>query len=121
LSWLMMHVYLYPMIFAVQERKIMLVYRNALVLAFRRPVTTSFVLVFWTVWLLFSSFIGLVLIAGLVVAAVMQNSALLRVLPAVAGSQVRAEHPVASSPKLPNSSENKREPKKGRSRRQRSG
>lgn len=83
-TWFMAHVYVYPMLFALEDRKVLLVYRNSIILAYKKPFTTFFVMAFWLAWLIFSSYIGLVVIAGLIIAAIVQQETTRRTLTSVA-------------------------------------
>jgi hypothetical protein len=82
-TWLMAQVYLYPMLLAVDRPSVPVIYRNSLVLAFRKPFSTMIVLVFWLFVLILCSATGLVIVLGLIVAAIMQQALLLRLLPTV--------------------------------------
>jgi hypothetical protein len=83
--WLAVHLYAYPLLFTVERptwrKAVLLVYRNALVLAVTRPVSTILVGAVWLFWLLLTSATGLMLLVGLVVAALIQQALLLRLLP----------------------------------------
>jgi uncharacterized membrane protein YesL len=79
-TWLAVQMYLYPMLLTVERASVPLIYRNALLLAFRRPISTLVVLVMWLLVLVVSSVTGLVLVLGLVVAAIMQQALTLRLV-----------------------------------------
>jgi uncharacterized membrane protein YesL len=91
-TWTAVQVYLYPMLLSMEHPSVPLVFRNALVLVVRRPISTFFVTVTWLAVLLIASASPLVVIAGLIVPAIMQQSLLDRLLPGLAPS-VRAATP----------------------------
>ena len=82
-TWLMVQIYLYPMLLTVEKPTVPLIYRNSLVLAFRKPVSSLIMLICWLFVLLLSTTTGLVIVLGLIVAAIMQQSITLRLLPTV--------------------------------------
>jgi uncharacterized membrane protein YesL len=88
-TWFMAHVYVYPMLFSLEQRNVLLVYRNSIVLAFKKPFTTFFVMAFWLAWLVLVDYVGLILVVGLIVAAMVQQSVAVRVLTSVAGRSLR--------------------------------
>ena len=82
-TWLVLQIYLYPMLMTVKEPTITLIYRNSLVLAFRKPVSSLVMLFFWLLVLLLCCITGLVLVLGLIIAAIMQHALALRLLPSM--------------------------------------
>lgn len=85
--WAGIHLYVYPLLFAVEERSVLLIHRNAAVLAVRRPVPTLLVGLVWLGWLVLSSVVGIVVLAGLVVAALLQQNVFVRLLPTFASTR----------------------------------
>ncbi len=98
-TWFMAHVHVYPMLFALEQRNVLLVYRNSIVLAFKKPFTTFFVMAFWLVWLVLASYIGLIVVAGLVVSAIIQQTVTTRAVSSAVRSPLnRRSGPVPASP-----------------------
>lgn len=101
--WFMAQVYLYPMLFAMDSPSVFQAYKNSLVVALRKPLPTTILLFIWLVVLLISCSTGLVLILGLIVPAIMQQSLAYRVLPTMVPmsailpqSEASNNHPVDS-------------------------
>jgi hypothetical protein len=79
--WLGMHLYVAPLILARERDEILLVYRNAAVLALSRPLTTWTLTLLWIAVLVLSSVTGLITVIGLAVGSLMQHNALRLLLP----------------------------------------
>jgi hypothetical protein len=81
--WLAMHLYIYPLLFVQENRKIFLTYRNALVLVASRPAVTLAVGPIWIVVLLVGAASGLATIIALTLAAAIQHNVFKGLLPAL--------------------------------------
>lgn len=80
-TWLAVQMYLYPMLLAVEQPSVPLVYRNAFVLAFKRPISTLVALIAWLAILILCSATGLVIVLGLIIAAMIQHTLVQRLIP----------------------------------------
>lgn len=79
--WLSAQLYAYPLILQQEVRKVLVVYRNALLLVVARPIYTLFLTVAWMAVVLFTSATGLVTVVGIVAGAAIQQNAAARILP----------------------------------------
>jgi hypothetical protein len=84
--WLAMHLYIYPLLFVQENRKVFLTYRNALVLVASRPGVTLAVGPIWIVVLLVGAASGLATIIALTLAAAIQHNVFKGLLPTLRSS-----------------------------------
>jgi hypothetical protein len=81
LFWLMIHLYVYPLLMRQEVHGILLLYRNAALMTLARPIfTISLTLVWWLV-LFATTLTGFVGVIGLVVCASIQQNATATILP----------------------------------------
>lgn len=80
--WITMHFYLYPLLLAMEDPRLLPAYRNALVLIAFYPVTSLAGALVWIVWLAVCSVTGVFFAGGYLVAAAIQQNIFTR-LPAV--------------------------------------
>jgi hypothetical protein len=80
LLWTAMHLYVFPLLLAQEDRSLRTTYRNALVIVVSRPLFTVIVLLAWLLILTFTAFTGLSSVIGLVLAAALQQDAMARLL-----------------------------------------
>jgi hypothetical protein len=83
--WILIHLYVYPLLLAMEERNLLLVYRNALVLLTLYPLVSLVGTVIWIVWLGVCAATGVYFAGGFLVAATIQQNIFTR-LPAVRGT-----------------------------------
>jgi hypothetical protein len=81
LAWLAVHVYVYPLIAAHAVRRVVLIYRNAVIMALSRPIFTLSILAVWLAVLLAGAATGVSMVLGLALAAAIQQCAFARILP----------------------------------------
>jgi hypothetical protein len=81
LPWLAIHLYVYPLIIEQQSPRVLLVYRNAALMAVARPLYTVTMTTLWWLVLLFTTFSGLIAFIGLVLCALIQQNAAAVILP----------------------------------------
>ncbi len=79
--WLVLHLYVYPLILAQEETSLLTTYRNAAVLAFSHPLYTGGIAAVWLALLVIFASAGIVIFFGLAVAAAIQQCAFSRLLP----------------------------------------
>jgi hypothetical protein len=79
--WLTMHLYIFPLLMEQEVQRVLLAYRNALVIVVSRPGFTLGVVPVWLALLLLSSVTGLAAIIGFAVGAAIQQNATARLLP----------------------------------------
>jgi hypothetical protein len=79
--WICIHLYVFPLLIEQEDKRIRLVYRNALLMVLARPSTTLVLVPVWLAILLLASATGLVTIIGLAVGAGIQQNATARLLP----------------------------------------
>lgn len=80
-AWISIHVYVYPLLMEQGDKRILVVYRNALLMAFSRPLFTTMVTLLWLVILGISAGTGLISIVGLTLGAAIQQNAFSRQFP----------------------------------------
>jgi uncharacterized membrane protein YesL len=84
LTWLAVHLYVFPLLIEQEVKGALLVYRNAVVIAITRPLFTLILVPLWVVVLLLAASSGLVAVIGLALGAAIQHNAAVRVLPTFA-------------------------------------
>lgn len=80
LFWLVMHFYVYPLIIEQEQKRTLLIYRNAALIALARPLFTMVVALVWLVILFSMSLTGLIGIIGLSLCAAIQQNATAKIL-----------------------------------------
>lgn len=83
--WVTMHLYVYPLLLAMEKPALLPTYRNALVLLALYPVTSVAGTVIWILWLALCAGTGVFFAGGFLVAATIQHNIFTR-LPAVRGT-----------------------------------
>lgn len=81
LVWVGLHLYIFPLLVAQEDRRLLTAYRNAFIMEVSRPFFTLTVTILWILLLLFTSATGLATIIGLAVGAAIQQNAFVRLLP----------------------------------------
>jgi hypothetical protein len=81
LFWIGMHLYVAPLLLSQERDDLLLLYRNAAVLALSRPITTWTAVPLWIAVLLLASITGLLTLIGLALAAAIQQNTLRLLLP----------------------------------------
>lgn len=81
LLWLVVHLYVAPLLLAQEEARVLLAYRNAAVLMLSRPVVSLVVALIWLSALVFTSATALATIIGLALAASIQQNTFRLLLP----------------------------------------
>jgi hypothetical protein len=79
--WLGAHLYVYPLLIEQRVKRVFLVYRNALLMSFTRPIFTGIVSIAWLIVIVITSVTGLAAIFGLGIAAAIQQNATALLLP----------------------------------------
>jgi hypothetical protein len=80
--WIVLHLYVYPLLLVMEQHELLLVYRNALVLVGLHPVATIVGAVIWLAWLALGASTGIFFAGGFLVGATIQQNIFTR-LPAV--------------------------------------
>lgn len=80
-TWLEAHLYVFPLLIEQEVKRILLVYRNAVLMAVSRPLFTLMVVLLWLALLLLCSATGLIAVIGLALSASIQQNAAARLLP----------------------------------------
>ncbi|MBV9280917.1 MAG: hypothetical protein JOZ41_12620 [Chloroflexi bacterium] len=84
LTWLSVHLYVYPLLMEQDVPRLFLLYRNAFIMTVSRPLFTLVVVPIWLAVVVVCVATGLAAVFGLALAAAMQHIATLRVLPTFA-------------------------------------
>lgn len=79
--WLTMHLYVYPLLLRQDRPSVVLAYRNAAVATLKRPLFSAILTLAWLLWLVLTATTGPAYLIGLIVAATIQQNALLRIIP----------------------------------------
>lgn len=79
--WALTHLYVYPLIIEQEEKRVFLIYRNALLIVFSRPGFSLVVGAVWLFVLYVFSFTALVAVFGLILCAQIQQNAAAAILP----------------------------------------
>jgi hypothetical protein len=91
LVWLAAHLYVYPLIVEQQDKSVLLIYRNALLMAVSRPLFTLVVFLIWIAVLAVAAATGLATVAGLALGAAIQQNAAARILPTFPASEAGSQ------------------------------
>ena len=91
LLWLAIHLYVFPLLLEQEVKRIVLAYRNALVMTVSRPGFAVVVAPLWLLLLSLASATGLVTIIGLALGAAIQQTAAARLLPTFPTSSAESE------------------------------
>jgi hypothetical protein len=81
LLWVSAHLYVFPLLFEQEIKKMTLVYRNAFLMVLARPRVTLVVVPIWLVLLLMMSATGVATFIGLGLCAAIQHNAAARLIP----------------------------------------
>lgn len=87
--WIAIHLYVYPLLLAMEPGGLLLVYRNALLLLAMYPVSSIIGAVVWVAWLALCAITGVFFAGGFLVAATIQQNLFIR-LPAIRERQTRS-------------------------------
>ena len=80
--WIVVHLYIYPLLLVMEQGSLLLVYRNALLLLAMYPVSSVVGAAIWVAWLALCAVTGVFFAGGFLVAATIQQNIFTR-LPAV--------------------------------------
>ncbi|HEX6508254.1 MAG TPA: hypothetical protein VF221_11530 [Chloroflexota bacterium] len=80
-SWLALHVYVFPLLMQQERTSVALAYRNAALMAMTRPAVLIVVLPIWLFVLVLSSATGLATFIGIALGASIQHQVTVRLLP----------------------------------------
>jgi hypothetical protein len=72
--WITIHLYVYPLLLAMEEPRLLLVYRNALVLLSFHPIASILGTLIWLTWLALGAATGVFFAGGFLVAATIQHN-----------------------------------------------
>jgi|SRR5579875_94439 len=81
LIWVVVHLYVFPLLLRQERPRMRDAYRNAAVITLARPIYTVAVGVVWLAWLLLTATTGVAYVIGFAMAAAIQEQALAAVLP----------------------------------------
>jgi hypothetical protein len=72
--WVLMHLYVYPLVLLMERTELRLVYRNALILVAVYPFSSVLGALVWLGWIALSAATGIFLAGGFLVAATIQHN-----------------------------------------------